>query len=81
MNETEADMVADLATGNILVSTTMLGLLIDKGLISRAEALERYEGLLVASKTNGASSVAQQAIVAALKFLSDPPPGVPPVRN
>ncbi|MGH6807518.1 MAG: hypothetical protein ACREEJ_11835 [Ensifer adhaerens] len=71
MHEDDADVVADLSGSQILIVTTLIDLLIDKGLIQRDETVARYDRLFATARDNAASVSVLQPIVGVLTFLAD----------
>ncbi|MGO4670080.1 hypothetical protein AB4Z40_24550 [Bosea sp. 2YAB26] len=70
MHEDDADVLADLSSSQILIVTTLIDLLIDKGLVQRGEVVARYDQLLANSKGNAASISVLQPIVSVLSYLA-----------
>ena len=70
MHEDDADVLADLSSSQILIVTTLIDLLIDKGLVQRGEVVARYDQLLTNSKGNAASISVLQPIVSVLSYLA-----------
>lgn len=70
MDEDDADVLADLSSSQILIVTTLIDLLIDKGLVQRDEVVARYDQLLTTSKGNAASISVLQPIVSVLSYLA-----------
>ncbi|KFC74516.1 hypothetical protein FG93_01102 [Bosea sp. LC85] len=70
MHEDDADVLADLSSSQILIVTTLIDLLIDKGLVQRDEVVARYDQLLTTSKGNAASISVLQPIVSVLSYLA-----------
>lgn len=70
MHEDDADVLADLSSSQILIVTTLIDLLIDKGLVQRDEVVARYDQLLTNAKGNAASISVLQPIVSVLSYLA-----------
>ncbi|MGO4741090.1 hypothetical protein AB4099_31510 [Bosea sp. 2KB_26] len=70
MHDDDADVLADLSSSQFLIVTTLLDLLIDKGLVQRGELVARYDQLLANTKGNAASISVLQPIVSVLSYLS-----------
>ncbi|GAU85974.1 hypothetical protein [Bosea sp. BIWAKO-01] len=70
MHEDDADILADLSSSQILIVTTLIDLLIDKGLVQRGEVVARYDQLLANAKGNAASISVLQPIVSVLSYLA-----------
>lgn len=70
MHEDDADVLADLSSSQFLIVTTLLDLLIDKGLVQRGELVARYDQLLANTKGNAASISVLQPIVSVLSYLA-----------
>lgn len=70
MHEDDADVLADLSSSQILIVTTLIDLLIDKGLVQRGEVVARYDQLLANTKGNAASISVLQPIVSVLSYLA-----------
>lgn len=70
MHEDDADVLADLSSSQFLIVTTLIDLLIDKGLVQRDEVVARYDQLLANTKGNAASISVLQPIVSVLAYLA-----------
>ncbi|MGO4676083.1 hypothetical protein AB4Z40_24570 [Bosea sp. 2YAB26] len=69
-HDDDADVLADLSSSQFLIVTTLLDLLIDKGLVQRGELVARYDQLLANTKGNAASISVLQPIVSVLSYLA-----------
>jgi hypothetical protein len=79
MNVREMEMLAQFNAGHITVMTTLIGLLIDKGLVTREEIIARYSRLRDETMASAGGEPMLQATEAVLSFVAAiTPPGRKP---